>query len=203
MGERTLYQPLTREDKITVVLYRTGIVVSMLILVKTALLSSGLLGMPAWLRPETVENILLIGLHVSVGLSVFFIHLYVGSFHRALKKIYYASLLCLAALFLLGNGDPATALLTTPHYPALLLIPIALCLGFVAAKEAFCFRLIEGYVLAIIMPAYILYYAVGLSTPRGNATGLGIVALLMVIFTFRKVFQPLHFDIGDKSAYQP
>lgn len=203
MGESTLFQPLTREDRITVVVYRAGIVLSMLHLVKTALLSIGLLPLPSWLRTETVENILLAGLYISVGLSVFFIHLYVGKFHRILKKIYYAALLCLAVLTILGGGHPAGPVLATPHYPALLLIPLSLCLGFVTAKEAFCFRLFEGYLLAILMPAYLFFYGVGLSTARGNVYGVVIVAGLMVIFTLRKVFQPLHFDIGDKSAYQP
>lgn len=203
MGERTLYQPLTREDRITVVIYRIGIVLSMLILLKAALFSSGLLGIPSWVRPETAGSALLIGLYVGVGLGVFFIHLYVGKFHRVLKKIYYAALICLAALFLLGSGNPAAALLSTPRHAALLLLPLSLCLGFITAKEAFCFRLTEGYILAIIMPAYVFFYAIGLSTPRGNGLGLGFVAVLMLVFTFRKVFQPIHFDIGDKSAYQP
>lgn len=202
MGESTLFQPLTREDRITVVVYRAGIVLSMILMVKTAFLVIS--SLPAWvaLRPETAGNILLAGLYFSVGLSVFFIHLYVGKFHRILKKIYYASLACLVVLLIMGRGN-AAALLQTQHYTALLLIPLSLCLGFVTAKEAFCFRLFEGYLLAILMPAYLFFYGVGLSTARGNSYGVVIVAGLMVIFTLRKVFQPLHFDIGDKSAYQP
>lgn len=191
------------EDRITVVLYRAGIVLSTVIICLSAFLSfRGVQDVP-FLSSGLGGMLLLVGLYVSVGISVFFIHLYVGKFHRVLKKIYYAAAVCLVALFVIGNGDPVAPLVKTPHFSALLLIPLSLCLGFVTAKEAFCFRLLEGYALAFIMPAYIFYYAMGLSTARGNVIGTGIVAFLLLLFTARKAFQPLHYDIGDKSAYQP
>ena len=207
MGETNYYQPLTPQDKITVIIYRVGIVLSTLIVCLTALLV-----FMGTYRPELVSSaaqvmlvagVLLLGLYFSVGLSVFFIHLYIGRFHRILKKIYYGAAACLIALFVIGHGNPAAPLLAKPSHSALLLIPLLLCLGFITAKEAFCFRLVEGYILAIIMPAYAFFYAVGLSTRRGNVTALAVVGVLLAFFTVRKVFQPLHYDIGDKSAYQP
>ena len=150
-----------------------------------------------------ITIVFLVTLYGSVGLSVFFIHLYIGKFHRFLKNLYYISLLCLLLLFIIGSGNPIVPFFRTPPYSGLLLIPLALCLGFITAKEAFCFRLFEGYLLAIIMPAYLFFYAVGISTAKGSVYGLFIVAAMLLFFTVRKVFQPLHFDIGDKSAYQP
>jgi uncharacterized integral membrane protein len=94
-------------------------------------------------------------------------------------------------------------LFRVPPYGAMLLLPLALCLGFVAAKEAFCFRLIEGYILAFLMPAYVFFYSVGALDPKSAAYGFIFIAALLVFFMFRKVFMPLHYDIGDKSAYQP
>jgi uncharacterized integral membrane protein len=208
MGETSYYQPLTQEDKITVVLYRAGIVLSTLVICISAFLvyavsyGTALSDYPL-ITSGLGLNILLLSLYLSVGLSVFFIHLYVGKFHRILKKIYYVAVACLAALFMLGSGNPVIPLLRVSPYAALLLIPVALCLGFIAAKEAFCFRLVEGYVLAFIMPAYTFFYAIGLSTRRGNVIAIAVVALLLLIFTARKVFQPIYYDIGDKSAYQP
>jgi uncharacterized integral membrane protein len=208
MGERSYYQPLTREDRITVVLYRTGIFLSAMTICISAVLAVIGLSLPEVLNYPVVSSglamdILLLILYFSVGLSVFFIHLYVGKFHRVLKKIYYVAVMCLAVLFFTGRGNPAASLFAVPGYGALLLVPISLCLGFVTAKEAFCFQLVEGYVLACLMPAYLFFYAVGALSHPTTVYGLALIAALFIFFMFRKIFMPLDFDIGDKSAYQP
>ncbi|HYQ47561.1 MAG TPA: DUF2301 domain-containing membrane protein [Thermodesulfovibrionales bacterium] len=208
MGDTAVFQPLTREDRISVLLYRTGIVLSTIFLVTGAVLAiatSGAHDMRG-IRPPLsglAANILILSLYFSTGLSVFFIHLYIGKFHRVLKKIYYGAVVCLALLFLTGRGNPASTMFGAMPVGALLLIPLSCCLGFIAAKEAFCFRLLEGYLLALIMPAYLLVYGMGLIDRKQAAYGLALVALMHVFFMLRKAFMPLHFDIGDKSAYQP
>lgn len=208
MGERISYQPLTREDRITVVFYRTGIFLSTVIICISAVLAlldlrgAGLVNYPV-ISTGLAINILLLTLYFSVGLSVFFIHLYVGKFHRILKKVYYIAVVCLAALFFLGRGNPSIPLFGTPPYSSLLLLPVSLCLGFITAKEAFCFQLLEGYLLAMIMPAYVFFYSVGALNQRSATYGLALVAGLLLLFMFRKTFMPIAFDIGDKSAYQP
>jgi uncharacterized integral membrane protein len=192
MGETTEYQPLTQRDKVTVVIYRAGIVLAALSLAAGGfLLTSG--------SPDTaLMNALLILLHVSVGLSVFFIHLYVSKFHRVLKALFAVAVLALALLF--ASGGPAGAIARQPAF-AMLLLPLAGCLGFIAAKEAFCFRLMEGYILALAMPLYLVLVSSGGATSRSAGYGLLAIAALLVLFLLRKVFQPLHYDIGDKSAY--
>jgi uncharacterized integral membrane protein len=203
MGEKTLYQPLTREDKITVVLYRIGIVCSTLLICLAAFIAAeDVFGIPLPFN-GLAPGIMLLFFYFSLGLSVFFIHLYVSKFHRLLKKVYYVAAACLVVLFFLGRGDPLAPLFATRPYGALLLIPISLCLGFVTAKEAFCFRLVEGYILAGMMPAYLFFYSVGALNARASALGLCLIAALLFLFMCRKVFMPIHFDIGDKSAYQP
>ena len=208
MGEREFYQPLTKEDRITVVLYRIGIFVSTAVLCAAAVLAVLAFKDPGVLDRRIVysgfaADLLLLVLYFSVGLSVFFIHLYVGKFHRILKKIYYLAAFCLVVLFFIGKGSPAAVLFGSRPYAALLMVPISLCLGFVTAKEAFCFQLIEGYLLAFLMPAFIFFYSVGVLGPRSAVFGLVLIAALLLLFMSRKVFQPAHYDIGDKSAYQP
>jgi len=204
MGEKDYFQPLTREDKITVVIYRTGILLSTVIVSLTAFIAikSSPQAYPPIVSGNTL-NILLLLLYFGVGLSVFFIHLYVGKFYRLLKKIYFLALGCLGLLFLIGHGNPVAPLFRTPPSSAMLLIPLSLCLGFVTAKEAFCFRLIEGYLLALLLPAFTFFYAVGLFPPKAAAFVLAFMAAMLVFFMFRKIFMPIHYDIGDKSAYQP
>ena len=201
MGEKLVFQPLTREDKITVVLYRLGIVISTVIIAALAFML-----MSASENSDTAltglsTDVLAYALNASVGMSVFFIHLYIGKIKRFLKNLFFISLGCLAVLLYLGNGSVSGALVQTPYSP-LLLLPISGCLGFVTAKEAFCFKLFEGYLLAMIMPVYLMLVASHSLTGRGVSYGLVLIAVMLVIFTLRKVIMPIAYDIGDKSAYQ-
>lgn len=201
MGEKQVFQPLTKEDKVTVVLYRIGIVLAAVFVSCLAyLLTTGSffgrttdLGM--------IADILGYGLYAAVGLSVFFIHLYIGQFKAYLKKLYFIGLACLAMLLFLGSGSPANAIAANP-VRLLLLLPLAGCLGFVTAKEAFCFKLLEGYLLAMIMPLYLLLVASGSINNQGTTSGLVVIAAMLAFFTLRKVFMPLAYDIGDKTAYR-
>ena len=201
MGEKQAFQPLTREDRRTVVLYRFGIALSALTmsclayLLVTASSESG----AALIRPSA--DILAYVLYASVGMSVFFIHLYIGKFKVYLKNLYFLSLGCLVLLLFLGKGSVSGAV-AQQSYSSLLLLPLSGCLGFIAAKEAFCFQLFEGYLLAMIMPVYLLLVSGSALTGRGASYGLVLIAAMLVIFTLRKVFMPIAYDIGDKTAYR-
>lgn len=200
MGEQHLYQPLTKEDKITVVFYRLGIVLSSIIIAIAAYILFSSSQNQDNLTISSKINILLIALYISVGTSVFFIHLYVSKFKKGLIKLYVVSLACLIILFAIGRGNALGILINKPYGP-LLLIPLSLCLGFITAKEAFCFKLMEGYLLAMIMPIYLLSLSVGGMTLKSASYGLILIAIMLLFFTLRKVSMPIHYDIGDKSAY--
>ncbi len=200
MGERQEFQPLTKEDRITVILYRIGIVLSAIFVAALAVvLSTAPTGGAAGASGSA--DVLAFGLYISVGLCVFFIHLYIGKFKTFLKNLYYLGLGCLIVLLYLGKGSPAAALAGRPA-SALLLLPLSGCLGFVTAKEAFCFQLFEGYILAMIMPLYLLLVSGSALTGRAPSYGLSLIALMLVLFTLRKAFMPLAYDIGDKTAYR-
>jgi uncharacterized integral membrane protein len=199
MGDKQVFQPLTREDTITVVLYRIGIVLSAMIIAGLAFL--------AWTASSASDrtssmpaDTLLYGLQASVGMCVFFIHLYVGKFKRFLKNLYFISLGCLALLLFIGKGSLSGALVQSSP-AALLLLPLSGCLGFVTAKEAFCFQLFEGYLLAMIMPFFLVLAASGFLDGPKASTGMVLIAAMLVFFTLRKAFMPIAYDIGDKSAY--
>jgi uncharacterized integral membrane protein len=200
MGSEQVFQPLTREDTITVLLYRIGIVMSALFVSALAFLLATASSLSGAAPGAPAADILVYCLTASVGMSVFFIHLYVGKFKIYLKNLYYISLGCLAALLFIGRGSVAGALAHGPA-GALLLLPLSGCLGFVTAKEAFCFKLVEGYLLAMIMPIYLLLVSGAVLTGKGASYGLVLIAVMLVIFTLRKAFMPLAYDIGDKSAY--
>ena len=199
MGDKQVFQPLTREDKITVVLYRIGIVLSSIILSCLAFLLT-VSSNPGSSPVSPAGDILIYGLYASVGMSVFFIHLYVGKIKGFLKNLYFISLGCLLLLLFIGKGSLPGALVHEP-YSLLLLLPLSGCLGFVTAKEAFCFQLFEGYLLAMLMPIYLLLVSSSILPYAGASYGLVLIAVMLVIFTLRKVSMPIAYDIGDKSAY--
>lgn len=201
MGEKQTFQPLTREDRITVVLYRAGIGLSAIFIAGLAVFLTQASSRPAAVLATVLPDVLLYGLQASVGLSVLFIHLYIGAIKKHLKNLFFLSLACLVALLFIGKGSVSEALMVE-RYSTLLLLPLAGCLGFVTAKEAFCFRLLEGYLLAMIMPLYLLLVAGGGLAGRGASAGLILIAGLFALFTLRKVFMPIAYDIGDKSAYR-
>jgi uncharacterized integral membrane protein len=200
MGYKQEFQPLTRTDTITVVLYRVGIVISTIIISSLAYVL--MTAASNYNRAHVVlsVNILMFSLFASVGISVFFIHLYVRKFKIYLKILYFLSLGCLVVIISLGRGSLSSVLVREP-YSSLLLLPLSGCLSFVTAKEAVCFALFEGYLLAIVMPIYLLLIASSTLTSRGASYGLVFIAALLVIFTLRKVFMPIAYDIGDKTAY--
>ncbi|HKN19044.1 MAG TPA: DUF2301 domain-containing membrane protein, partial [Dissulfurispiraceae bacterium] len=190
MGEQAFFQTLTQGDKISVILYRAGIVLSTLFVLAGAFFSSNTSRYQDYISFALLTNMLLILLYAAVGISVFFIHLYVSKFHRALKKLYYIAVISLITLYVIGRGD-VLGVLVSKIYGPLMLLPLAGCLGFIAAKEAFCFRLFEGYFLALIMPLYLVILAARGLTAEGASYGLISIAALLVVFTLRKVFMPL------------
>jgi len=196
MGERLVFQPLTTEDKITVVIYRIGIVLSTLIICGLAYIMAA--GVDAKGR---LLDVLGYSLQVSVGLCCLFIHLYVGIFKKYLRNVYFISFACFAVLLFLGKGSLSAAL-TEAQVRSVLLLPLVGCLGFVTAKEAFCFRLREGYLIAVLMPIYVLLIAGGIIGGQAVVSGMVSIAALLVFFTLRKAFMPLAYDIGDKTAYR-
>lgn len=209
MDETYPYQPLTKGDKISVVIYRLGISLSAILI---AVLAFGLFFEQGGMEGDFVNGdaggfviskstLFLIFLYLSVGMSVFSIHLYESRFKRMLKYLYYLSLAALIILLINGKGDVLDLIIHKPYGP-LLLIPLSCCLGFITAKEAFCFRLMEGYLLALLMPLYLFLLSSGTLTAKSASYGLIFIVVMLIFFTLRKVFMPLHYDIGDKSAYR-
>ncbi len=197
MPEEYINQELSKKDKFSVFLYRLGIGLTGLLL-----LLGGLLMPLKSSEPLATKGagILLISVYVTTGISVLNIHLYLGSLKRFLRGLYIFSLALFGILLFLGAGNPVQPLLTMP-LTGLLLLPLGGCIAFIGAKEAYCFNLLEGYLLAILIPSYILLW------PQMGRDlriyGLIFSGLLVFFLSLRKAVMPLSFDIGDKSKYVP
>ena len=202
MGDFILYQPLTLTDKITVLLYRAGIALTCILF---AALAAFLAVSPTVDIPMSVFlfNIFIAFLYFSAGLCVFFIHLYIRKLKKNLTWLYILALAGLVLIFVNARGDALSYIVQAkPHIGPLLMLPLAGCIGFVTAKEAVCFRLAEGYILALLMPIYLVFLSTGVTGKAAILPGVIVIAALYLLFTLRKIFMPIHSDIGDKSAYR-
>ncbi len=193
MPEEYILQPLTREDRISVFLYRLGIGLTGLLMLFGALALYFNFG-------EVWPVIILSCLYLSVGLSVFNIHLYLGSLKRFLKGLYLLSIGFFLILLFIGRGNPWKPLFEMP-FTVFFLLPLAGCIAFIGAKEAYCFRLLEGFIICLLLPFYILLWPFMSLDLR--IYGLAINALLYLFLSLRKAVMPLSFDIGDKTKYVP
>ncbi len=198
MEERYFLQELTKKDRVSVILYRTGIWFIGLGMLITSIL---MLSSPGEIDPENITpSLILYFIYIFTGISVLNIHLYIGRLKRILKGIYYIAIAFLIILIFTGSGNPLSPLTTTP-FGGLLLLPLSLCIAFIGAKEAYCFNLIEGFMIALFLPLYVLlFYNISHDI---RIYGLMALSTFVIFLAIRKSVMPLSFDIGDKSKYIP
>lgn len=206
MGEKIDFQPLTGGDRASVLIYRTGIALTAVLLVLGGFLFLRFLGFENWngFKGQTHDrwvNIYIILLYISAGMSVLTMHLYVKRFRRLIKGLYIIAVLALFFVLVQSSGRTGSVVFES-QYGGLFLLPISICIGFIGAKEAFCFRLNEGFLLAVLLPLFVLFLSSRALSPRGTGLMLLLISGVMVLFAVRKVPMPLHYDIGDKSAYE-
>ena len=206
MADPHIQSELTQFDKISVVLYRLGIS-----LMSLSMVSGGLFFLfsqkPTHLLENRFTSIVFILFFVSVGMSSFFLHLYVRSILRVIQSSFVISLIVVLAiqwtqdqsyLIFLLQEKGLVGKISTIGFGFLLFASSA-----IAAKEAFCFKLKEGYIYALLTMG--LFFPLFFFMPQNLKLILTIYiinALMLSLLTIRKLIMPLHYDIGDKSKYQ-
>ncbi len=205
MGEKREFQPLTGADRLSVFLYRTGILLTGLLLAAGAWFYFSQGDVEDWEvlaeRARPWGGIYVLLLFISAGITSFTIHLYVKKFRILIKRLYLLSVVFLVAGILYkGAGDLGWLFFSPWGIPSLL--PLSLCIGFVAAKEAFCFRMVEGYIIAMFLPFTVLVIMLRLVAPAVGGVMIYLITFLYLLFMVRKIPMPFAFDIGDKSAYE-
>lgn len=205
MGEKTVFQPLTRGDKISVFLYRLGILLTGGVLIGVAFFLHGL-GSESDLHSLSVslkeyEVYILLPFYIVSGITTFTIHLYMKRFRIFIKRLYVISLLFyLAAIILKFLGVGFSVIFSPLGLP--LTLSLSVCIGFVAIKEAFCFRMIEGYLFGMLFPLTAVLFGVGVADLNALRVIFYLNVVLYVVFMIRKVPMPFAYDIGDKTAYE-
>jgi uncharacterized integral membrane protein len=175
-------EPLDGFDRLTVGLYRAGLVTSALGVGGLAwALGSGSPDAPwRWL------------VYCGVGLVVANLHLY----DRAIRWFIGASAWIGALLVLLAPNAPAAA----PWLADAGLGFAFVVLSAAALKERYCFRVPLVVVVPIVLATALVPLRLGQVGPAAVLLGAG--AAVLGLLAGVKGTMPLHYDIGDKRRYQ-
>ena len=171
MGEKDLKQPLTAYDKFTVYLYRSGIVLATACMVYAAYFFY--LNAYGVIFPEFFSNnypVIIFWLFViCVNLSVGFLHLYSKKILKIIKAFTVAGTSILIVMALSHNLDYMALFESNGWRGKVGILGLGLVLaGFsgIGAKEAFCFRLYEGYAYGICLAILTILHLIGVVSSR-------------------------------------
>lgn len=189
---------VTEGDRRDVVIYRSGLMFAAL---SFALGSTLILWQGATPTVLTLLTVLYGLFSLALGISLIYIHIYMQALHRVLQAFWLVG--CVAALAVAAMGWPEPLALTVYQQPLTLL-----GIGFTFAaltgiffKEAFCFNRLETKLLTPLLPLLLLGHMAGLLPVTIERNLLAGWAVLFLIFSIRKAFQPIPPDIGDKSVF--
>ena len=186
---------IDKRDRTEVLIYRGGLVMAALsfAIATNLFVAQGAAALP-WITP------LFALFSLSLGVSLYFIHIYMVALHRALQ-----------AFWLIGSIS-AIAIAFQSKEPLALYVynnPLTLLgIGFTFAaltgiyfKEAFCFNRLETKILTPIVPFLLLGHLTGLLSADIEQVLLAIWTIGFTIFAGRKMVQEIDPDIGDKSVF--
>jgi uncharacterized integral membrane protein len=137
---------------------------------------------------------------IGLGVSLFFIHIYMAALHRALQAFWVIGSI---SAFVIGHTDPQPFAVTVYTHPLTILgvgFTFAALTG-IFFKEAFCFNRLETKILTPILPTLLLGHLLRILPLQWERALLGIWAIFFVVFAVRKLIQAIPPDIGDKSVF--
>ena len=187
---------ITAGDRTGVIIYRTGLMVAAL----SFAIGSALVLLNN--NPEILQALtpLFACFCLSLGVSLFTIHIYLAVLHRVLQVFW--AIGSIAAVALAFSRSEPLALTVYNHPAALFGVGfIFVALTGIYFKEAFCFNRLETKLLTPLVPVLLLGHLLGILPLQWEWVMLASWAVLFVIFAIRKAVQPIPPDIGDKSVF--
>lgn len=192
-GEYTI----TESDRKGVIIYRAGLIAAALCFA----LGTGLILFQAE-NPMIIQILtpLYFGFWLSLGVSLWTIHIYLIPLHRLLQLFWLIG--GIAAIVFAFNSEQPLAL-TIYQYPYTILgvgFTFAALTG-IYFKEAFCFNRMETKLLTPLVPLLLIGFMAGFWSVSAQKILLFFWAIQFVVFAGRKLFQAIPDDIGDKSVF--
>jgi len=143
----------------------------------------------------------LLGMSISMGLSLKWIHIYLRPLHQTLTIFWFLGCIGLVILgYHFGLTNIIYGLRENPK-SILLIGPLFAALTGIGFKEFFCFRRIEAIGITIFIPIALIGYLTELANESFTFSMLVVSSLLLLILGIRKFNLPAEADIGDKSVF--
>jgi uncharacterized integral membrane protein len=190
---------VTSQDRLSVVLYRSGLTVAAIAFGLGTFLALGWTNQPGL---STVLDLLFVLFSAALGLSLWTIHIYLKPLHIALKVFW--GLGCAAALSIF-LAQPQSLIASV--YPPFAFELMGVGFVFVAltglfVKEAFCFNRPQAKALILLVPILLLGHWLGALTIPVEKGLLGAWGILFLWFALDKDMQPIPPDLGDKTVFE-
>ena len=143
----------------------------------------------------------LLGMSISMGLSLKWIHIYLRPLHHTLTIFWVLG--CIGFVILayhFGLTNIINGLRENPK-SILLIGPLFASLTGIGFKEFFCFRRIEAIGITSFIPIALIGHLTELANESFTFATLLVSSLLLISMGIRKFNLPAEADIGDKSVF--
>ena len=187
---------ITQSDRTGVIIYRAGLMVAAL----SFAIGSALILLNNNPTVVTLLTPLYACFSLALGVSLFTIHIYMASLHRALQ-VFWAIGSITSVILAITSSEPLALAVYNQPITLFGVGFIFVALTGIYFKEAFCFNRLETKVLTPIVPLLLLGHLVGILPTQGESILLGTWAILFLVFALRKTVQAIPADIGDKSVF--
>ncbi|AVH73952.1 DUF2301 domain-containing membrane protein [Nostoc sp. 'Lobaria pulmonaria (5183) cyanobiont'] len=187
---------ITQSDRTGVIIYRAGLMVAAL----SFAIGSALILLNNNPTVVTALTPLYACFSLALGVSLFTIHIYMASLHRALQ-VFWAIGSITSVILAITSSEPLALAVYNQPITLFGVGFIFVALTGIYFKEAFCFNRLETKVLTPIVPLLLLGHLVGILPTQGEGILLGTWAILFLVFALRKTVQAIPADIGDKSVF--
>lgn len=189
---------IDQNDRQEVIIYRAGLFLSALsFFIETIFVFFN----PNLAVDTLISNSLLFLFIIGLAISLSTIHIYLKSLHNLLKIVWGIGAIF---TFVLAFKVNQSIIDYVYHHPLTLFGVgfIFVTLTGIFVKEGFCFNRLETKILTPLVPMLLLGHLVNILSIGTEKIGLGIWAVLFLIFALRKFWQNIPSDIGDKSVFE-
>jgi len=190
-GEYTI----TKDDRLEVIIYRAGLVIAAgsFAMASNLFFARGTAALPA-ITP------LFALFSLGLGISLYFIHIYMKPLHRLLQGFWLIGTIATIAIAFQSNEPLAQYIYNHPLTLFGTGFTFAALTG-IFFKEAACFNRAETKILTPIVPLLLLGHMTGIIPVEMEQALLGIWSIGFSVFAIRKMTQEIDPDIGDKSVF--
>ena len=143
----------------------------------------------------------LLGMSISMGLSLKWIHIYLRPLHQTLTIFWVLG--CIGFLILSYHFGVTNLIYGLRENPKSILLigPLFASLTGIGFKEFFCFRRIEAIGITILIPIALIGHLTELTNEKLTFALLVFSSFLLLVLGIRKFNLSAEADIGDKSVF--